>query len=526
MADPIKVCMIAAEAVPFAKAGGLADVMGALPHALTEQGVDVILIMPRYAVVDADRFGLERRTDLGTIQIPMGTASKPMTVWSALSPDAVDADRLTVYFIENPEYFDREGIYNDPNTGQGYIDNAERFTFFMKGVLKALKALDWRPDVIHGNDYQTGLIPAYIKILWAQDPFFEDVATLYSIHNLAYQGIYPADVLDRMGFGREVFYPMSPFEFWGQVNFMKIGLVFADVLNTVSERYAEEIQSDPEFGVGLEEVLRDRTTDLYGILNGVDYAVWSPEVDKLIPYRYDIDHLEGKRKNKQELLKRQGLPWSSEDIPLIGMISRLADQKGFDLIAKIADELMGLNLQMVILGTGDRRYHEWLEKLATRYPTKIGVNLTFDNELAHLIEAGSDMFLMPSRYEPCGLNQLYSLRYGTVPIVRATGGLVDTIQNYDPATSEGNGLGFERYAPPDLLDAVERALKMYPMKETWVQIMRRGMTADFSWAVSARKYIDLYKKAWTKRRGEKIGPEPGRYSRGGSATRSLERTAP
>lgn len=500
MANHIKVCMTAAEAVPFAKAGGLADVMGALPRALTERGLDVILMMPRYAVVDADRFKLERQTEVGEIQIPMGAVSKPMTVWSATE----GVPKFNVYFIENPEYFGREGIYNDPGTGQGYPDNAERFIFFMKGVLETLKALNWRPDVIHCNDYQTGLIPAYIKILHAQDPFFVDVATVYSIHNLAYQGTYPADVLDLMGFGQEVFYPMSPFEFWGQVNFMKVGLVFADVLNTVSERYAEEIQSDPEFGVGLEGVLRDRTADLYGILNGVDYTVWSPEVDTLIPYRYSVDDLEGKRKNKQALLERQGLALSSEDIPLIGMISRLADQKGFDLISEIADELMGLDLQMVILGTGDRRYHELFEKLATRYPTKIGVNLTFNNELAHLIEAGSDMFLMPSRYEPCGLNQLYSLRYGTVPIVRATGGLADTIRNYDPATGEGSGFVFEQYASVDLLDAVQRALKTYRMKETWGQIMRRGMTADFSWAASAKKYMDLYAKALTKRRGENV----------------------
>ena len=492
----LRVCFASAEAAPFAKAGGLADVAGALPKALKVSGAAIIIFIPKYGSIDDEEFELSKVDEIPDTKIAMGSKHTSASLWKA----QLHGSCVETYFIGNTEYFSRKGIYNDPKTGEGYRDNHERYIFFMRALLSFIEALDWKPDVIHCNDYQTGLIPAYLKTLYSDNPFYRDVSTLYTIHNLQYQGIYPKKALSLTGFPEDAFYPLSPFEFWGNVNFMKAGIVYADVLNTVSQRYAEEIQTAEEFGYGLEGLLKDRSEDLHGIVNGIDYSIWNPATDELMPFSYTPDDLSGKRKNKEELLKQNGLPILKEDVPLIGIISRLADQKGFDLIEKAADKMMSLDLQVVVLGTGQKKYHDMLQMLEREYPEKIKVNLAFDNRLAHLIEAGSDMFLMPSRFEPCGLNQLYSLKYGTIPIVRRTGGLADTIDDYDQKTGKGTGFVFSDYSPDAMLEAICRAVGTYQNKDEWTNIMQSTMSKDFSWESSAKKYIQLYEKAISKRR--------------------------
>jgi starch synthase len=489
----MKIVIVSPEVVPFAKTGGLADVTGALPKALSKLGHQVKVILPKYRMVDEKRFPL-KNMDLALSEIPMGDKKQKIGLKSYWDKDF----NVEFLFLVCDKYFDREELYKDPSTGMDYKDNDERFILFDRGVIEILKSLDCQPEVIHCNDWQSALIPAYLKTLFADDPFFKNTSTVFTIHNVAYQGLFPRESFKKIGVVPELFYPTSPFEFWGKLNFMKAGIYYADVLNTVSERYAVEIQSSSEFGYGLEGVLRDRSSDFYGVLNGIDYEDWSPEKDKLIPYNYSSQDLSGKGKDKKYLLEFSGLPNSNDGLPLIGIISRLADQKGFDLIEEVADEILSLDLKIVLLGTGDEKYHLFFSALEKKYPKKLKINLTFDNRLAHLIEAGSDMFLMPSRYEPCGLNQLYSLRYGTVPIVRETGGLADTIQDYNPKSREGTGYVFKNYDAEELLKAIKRALEIYRDKKAWSKLMLKGMSQDYSWEAQARKYVELYEKALEK----------------------------
>jgi starch synthase len=485
---PRRVLLASAEMVPFAKEGGLADVTGALPKVLAELGVEIRAVIPLYGGLDRGKYGVKCLEKIPPLQISMGQETETAKVYATKLPDS----DVPVYMIYNGRYFDRKGVYNDPETGEGYVDNAHRFIFFQKAVIALLRHLDWKPEVIHCNDFHTGLIPYYIRIRKGELP--EGIATLFSIHNLAYQGVEPAEIMNVAEIPPQRFYPMSPFEFYGKVNLMKIGIVHANLINTVSPTYAREIQSSAEYGVGLEGVLRSRASDLSGIINGIDYSVWNPEIDGLLPYKYSAADLSGKAKNKKELLKRNNLPEKGRT-PLIGIISRLADQKGFDILEEALVRMMDLNLQMVVLGTGLRKYQEMFEAAAKKFPQKLAVNLAFDNSLAHLIEAGSDMFLMPSRYEPCGLNQLYSLRYGTIPIVRTTGGLADTIVNYDQESNRGTGFAFREYSSVALLEAVKRAIKCYEDETTWSGLIARAMAADFSWKSSAEKYLKLYNRA-------------------------------
>ena len=490
----LRVLIVSPEVVPFAKTGGLADVTGALPKVLAQLGHQVKVILPKYKMVDENKFHLsEVKTDFPAISI--GGKNHKISLRS----DQVDFPPVEYLFMVNDEFYYRDELYRNRATGYDYEDNDERFIFFAKGTLEILKALKWQPDIIHLNDWQSALIPAYLRTRYADDPFFTHTASLFSIHNLAYQGSFPPSTFDRIGVPKELFYPTSPFEFWGNVNFLKVGISYADIINTVSETYAVEIQSGPEFGYGLEGVLRNRNEDLYGIINGIDYDVWSPEKDKLIPHQFSPDDPSGKKKDKELLLETCNLPVSRKDVPVIGVISRLADQKGFDLLSQIADQLLTLDLQMVILGTGDEKYHVLFKEFNEKYPKKISVNLRFDDSLAHLIEAGSDMFLMPSKYEPCGLNQLYSLKYGTVPIVRKTGGLADTIEDYNPVTGQGTGFVFKNYSAQELWETIKRALKTYENKEIWVRLMKNGMSKDFSWEASAQKYVEIYLKALQKK---------------------------
>lgn len=483
----MKILFVASEVAPFAKTGGLADVASALPQALKKMGHEVRLIMPKYRAIDDKRFTLREVVRLKEVVVPVGEKKTKASVKSAFIPNT----KVQVYFLDYKPYFDREGLYVDPSSGEDHQDNDERFIFFCRGCLETLKLLHWQPDVIHCNDWQTGLIPLYLKTLYRKDGFFNRTRTLFTIHNLTYQGNFPSSTFQKTGLPPEVFFPGSGVEFYGQFSFLKAGLVYSDLLNTVSERYAQEIQEIPEFGYGMEGILKSK--DLYGILNGVDYSIWNPEVDQFIPYKYNPEDLRGKIENKKVLLEENGLEFR-EDIPLIGSISRLADQKGFDLIGQAIDEMMQMDLQYILLGTGDPKYHRLFEQIKRKYPDRIAVNLRFDNRLAHLIEAGCDMFLMPSRYEPCGLNQLYSLKYGTIPVVRATGGLADTITEYDPKRGIGNGFVFHDYSADQLLGAIKRALTTFADKKAWARLVKNAMKGDYSWEVSAQKYVKLYQK--------------------------------
>ncbi len=493
--DPLHIVMFAAEAVPYVKVGGLADVVGTLPQVLEKLGQKLTVVLPGYKAIRHDSLEIHPYEPVPDFYVPMGPGYARTEVYhTKMSGTAID-----VFFLGCPEYFYRDGIYDDPVTKEGYLDNMERYVFFMKAGLELIRTLGRPVDIVHGHDSQTGLIPGLLRTSWESDPFFRHTGILFTIHNLAYQGVHPKESLYWAGIDYRYFYPTSPFEFWGKVNFMKVGIVFADLLNTVSETYAQEIQSSPEFGYGLEGILRSRKADLFGIVNGIDYQEWNPESDPHIPAHYSARDLSGKTVCKIELLKTFGLPVERGRIPLIGIVSRLADQKGFDLIAEAMEEIASLDLKIVVLGTGQQKYHDMLERFAARFPRKIGVKLTFDNALAHLIVAGADMSLMPSRYEPCGLNQLYSLRYGTVPVVRATGGLADSVLNYDLSSDSGTGFTFKNYHAQDMLIALKRAVLVYSDAERWNNFMARDMTQDWSWEESARRYMQIYEKIYQRK---------------------------
>ena len=487
MTSKLNILFVASEVVPFAKTGGLADVASSLPKALKELKHDVRIFMPRYRQIDDRKFVLRDVIRLQNIEIPLGGEIISFNVKSAFLPGT----KIQVYFLDYKPFFDREGLYVDPKTGKDYPDNADRFILFNKAAIEMLRILHWPADVIHCNDWQSALVPAYLKTVYADVPFYSKIRTLLTIHNVGYQGNFPPKAFAKTGLPQDMFYPMGPFEFYKQFSFLKAGIYFADKINTVSPTYAKEIQQSSEYGFGMEDLLRERSKDVYGILNGVDYSDWNPSDDKYIPVNYDIKTLNKKIENKKALMRESNLPFS-ENVPLIGTISRLADQKGFDIISEAIDELMKLNLKYVLLGTGDPKYHELFKNVQKKYPEKISIHLKFDNRLAHLIEAGSDFFLMPSKYEPCGLNQMYSLQYGTIPIVRKTGGLADTVVNFNPETRLGTGFVFEQYSSAALIKAVKRGIAVFQDKKLWIPLQKQAMREDFSWKTSAKEYIKLY----------------------------------
>ncbi len=463
-AKGLKVLMVSSEVVPFSKTGGLADVVGSLPLAIDKLGVDIRVVTPRYKSVKI--YGNEARLD----------------------------DDVPVYFIEDEGYFMRDNLYGDK--AGDYPDNLERFAFFSKKVLEILKDLDFKPDIIHCNDWQTALIPAYLKTILKDDPFYAGIKTVFTIHNIGYQGLFPKEEFPETGLGWDLF-SIDGLEFYGKVNILKGGLVFSDIITTVSPTYAREIQTK-EFGYGLDGVLAQRKDLIFGIVNGVDYDEWNPSRDKELQYHFSPTKIDGKDKEKIALQREGGL---KEDVnaPLIGIISRLADQKGLDIISQIIEPLLDMKVQLILLGTGDEKYHILFERMKRKHPKKASIHLKFDAVLAKKIYAGSDMFLMPSRYEPCGLGQLISLRYGTIPIVRKTGGLADTIIEYNPKTGEGNGFVFERYDADELFGTIRRAVDLYKDKGTWRKLVLKAMKCDFSWEGSAKKYIELYKKIKSKK---------------------------
>jgi starch synthase len=474
------IAFVASEGVPFSKTGGLADVVGALPRALAQLGHQVTVYLPRYRQTKL----ADPATVVRSITIPFDDKYRFASVVTAGSQGGV-----RFHFVEYPEFFDRDALYG---TAAGdYPDNAERYALFCRAVLEASKILGV-PHIFHCHDWQAALVPVLLRTVYAEDPAFRDVATVFTIHNMGYQGLFSPETLPLLMLPWDLF-TIAKMEFFGQVNFLKGALTYSDFITTVSRKYSHEIQT-AEYGFGLEGVLRNRASTVTGIVNGVDYDEWSPQADKLIAARYSPQDLAAKAKCKQDLLTAFGISPADTKLPVIGIVSRFAAQKGFDLILQIADRLAREEMIVVALGTGDKAYEEMFTRLNRQFPGKIAVKIAYDNTIAHKIEAGADMFLMPSRYEPCGLNQIYSLKYGTVPIVRATGGLDDTIDPWDARSGKGTGFKFTEYNGEALLLTIRQALQAYRDQTSWHVLMRNGMAKDFSWGASAREYGKVYER--------------------------------
>jgi starch synthase len=506
--EPLKVLFVSSEVAPFVKTGGLGDVVGALPKALRSRGVDARVVVPLYAGIDWH--ALERLE--GTVHVPMwfGTAH------SAVRLGRLPGSDVPVYFLEYHRYFDRPYVYGPP--GESYDDNLERFTFLSRGALQLAKALNFVPDILHANDWQTALAPVYLNTVeWAQP--LHGTASVLTLHNLAHQGVTDGGAMYITGLGQG-HYHAGEFEHFGTLNLLKAGLRHATVLSTVSPTYAREIQT-PEYGFGLDGVLRERRPDLFGILNGIDVDAWNPATDRHLAQRFSREDLSGKAACKEALQREAGLPVGAR-APIFGVVGRLATQKGLDVLAHCMESILSWDLQFVLLGTGDPEGEHFFRALSARHREKFRAWIGFDDALAHRIEAGADFFVMPSRFEPCGLNQLYSLRYGTLPIVRATGGLVDTVQSYDEARGEGTGFVFEDLHPEALASTIGWALSTWYDRPHHVQAMRRrAMEQDFSWDRAAAAYERVYLEAYQRRRGHAFGGHvQGRDASGGSSDRA------
>lgn len=459
----MRIAICASEVVPFAKTGGLADVAGALPLQLESLGQEAIIIMPKYKSIQEPRFKLEKlKADISYTVI---------------------GKKTKVYFIENDGYYNRDGLYGDKNGD--HKDNLDRFSYYSRRALELMKETGFGADIIHCHDWQSALIPAYLKTAYKEDGFFKDTKSVFTIHNIGYQGIFPKEEYPKLGLDWKYF-NMEMFEYYDKINLLKAGIVFSDLINTVSPTYSKEIQTK-EFGYGMEGILSKRKSDLFGILNGLDYSIWNPKNDKYIAKNYSLETAKDKIKNKEDLQSACKLP-VKKDIPLFGIVSRLAEQKGFDILAEAIEKICKMELQLVILGTGELKYHNILESIAKKYPKIVSLHLKFDDALAHKIYSGSDIFLMPSKYEPCGLGQLISMSYGTIPLVFKTGGLADTVTADD-------GFIFDKYKKEDLIKTVEKAVKAFKDKKKWPKLIANAMKNNFSWKESAKKYIKLYEKA-------------------------------
>lgn len=479
----MKVAFVASECFPYVKTGGLGDVVGALPKFLEQEGCEVKLFIPLYGGIKKDLHKINPLDEFKDISVRIGDKNVSFSLWHSTLPES----SVGVYFIDCPVYFHRDMPYtNDP-------DEDERFILFQTAVIETLQRLKWAPDIIHCNDWQTSLVPVYLKTNYKWDKLFEKTAALLSIHNIGYQGRFSKNSVYNAGLSYTDYYPGGPYELDDTFCFLKAGILFSEIINTVSPTYSKEIQTK-EFGAGLEGVLSLRKDNLYGVLNGIDTDIWNPKTDKFIPFNYSRKNPKGKSKNKKMLLEEAGLKYD-ENIPAIGIISRFAGQKGFDLLFPIINELMNLPIQLLILGSGEDKTEKFFEQMALSFPDKVNKYIGYNNKLAHYITAGCDMFLMPSHYEPCGLNQMYSLNYGTVPIVRNTGGLADTVKDFHEYDEKGNGFSFNDYTPYALYSTIERALSIFRDKKIWKEIVIRGMEEDFSWKHPAEEYIKLYEKA-------------------------------
>lgn len=484
----MNIVFASSEVYPFAKTGGLGDVVGTLPKAIRQLGHEVIVFLPNYAQIEHSKYFINYVHEVGGMPIRVDGR----THWVHLHMAHLPGSDVKCYFVDYPEYFHKDQIYIGGN------EEDVRFILFSKAVIESLQRLQFKPDIIHCNDWQTGLIPLYIKDNYSWDKMFEKTATVITIHNIGYQGRFPKETMFKAEISEDLFYENSPIEVWNGICFLKAGLMYADALNTVSPTYANETMTS-EYGEGLEGVLQYRKKDYVGILNGVDYSVWNPENDKYIPFHYSVKDMKGKEEIKKYLLGRCDLPYD-KNVPLIGIVSRLVPQKGFDILAEALPSLMGLDAQWVILGTGETHYENMFKHLAYSYPQKVYSHIGYNNAFSHIIEAGADMFLMPSKYEPCGLNQIYSLKYGTVPLVRKTGGLADTVLDWDDrchkGKEDGTGFSFNDYSGYALHKSVERAVNTYKNSpKAWKKIQQNGMKTNYSWETSAKEYLALYKKA-------------------------------
>jgi len=491
-AKKYKILFVTSEVVPFVKTGALGDVSSSLPQKLQELGHQVRIVVPKYGAIDERRYKIHEVVRLKDLTTEIGNKE---VVYSLRSSFLVGSKaRVQLYFLDNEEYFgNRRSLYADPISGKDYKDNDERFILLARSVFELISKLGWIPDIIHCNDWQGGLIPVYLKTMLKEVEEFKSIKTVFTIHNLANAGEFPKTTFTKTGLTEDL-NSANGLLLNNKFSFLKGGIQYADVITTVSETFAKEICKQKELSNGLHSVLNSRKKDIHGILNGIDGNIWNPEKDKQIAKKYSIKNLDAKLTNKKVLLEKFGLEYD-ENKPVIGMISRLSSNKGFDLVQKAFKDIMKLDAQFILLGTGDKKYHTFFEKAFTKYSDKFALYLGFDDQLAHLIEAGSDMYLMPSKIEPCGLNQMYSLVYGTVPIVRETGGLADTVEKYDEKTGTGNGFIFKNYEPESLISELKRAIDLYINdKKAWLKIQKVGMKSNFTWLNSSKLYVDLYKK--------------------------------
>ncbi|NCQ19112.1 MAG: glycogen synthase GlgA [Ignavibacteria bacterium] len=486
----LKILFVTSELFPFMKTGGLADVSAALPQMLTELGHEVRILVPKYGAIDSRKYKIHEVVRLKDITVKIGNKDIVFSLRSSFLPS--QRVRVQIYFLDNQEYFgSRKSLYTDPISGADYKDNDERFILLAKSVFQLVTLLGWIPDVIHSNDWQCGLIPAYHKNVFSTLAPFDSIKSIFTIHNLANSGSFPAATFSKTELPESLDNDKNSL-LDGKFNFLKNGILYADYLTTVSEGYAEEIVTKKDVALDLYPCLSKKKKSLKGIINGIDTVVWNPQTDKFIPHKYSFETIAKKRDNKKILVERFGLHFD-ENTPTIGIISRLLSIKGMDLILDAFEELMNMNIQIVLLGAGEKKYQTAFEKLTKKHSDKFASYLGFNDDLAHLIEAGSDMLLMPSLFEPCGLNQMYSLAYGTIPIVRQTGGLGDTVFAFDEKTGEGNGFVFQKYDSAVMLKEVKKAVKLYSDQKLWLKIIKNGMKSDFSWKSSAKKYIELYK---------------------------------
>jgi len=491
----LKILIAAAEVVPFAKSGGLADVVGALPKALRKLGHDVRVVMPRYYIIDKDKYNLKPLE--GSLGVPMGVIGEE---WAGVYEGVLPGSDVPIYFIEHERYFGRKGLYDE--NGIAFSDNDNRFIFLSRAAMQLAKKLHFKPDIIHANDWHTAAMPIFLNTVYAQDPDFEHTASVLSIHNLQHQGKFYKGAMDVLGIGWEHFTEDELEEYDG-INLLKGGIVHSNAINAVSQKYADEIRTS-EFGWGLEGLIGHHSIKLFGILNGVDYEEWSPAIDTFISANYDIDKMDGKKICKQALQKTFNLP-QRENVPVIGLVGRLVEQKGISLLAEVIGGLLEMDIQIVLLGTGEVWAEHFFSNIASIYPEKFGTYIGYKNDLAHQIEAGSDFFLMPSLFEPCGLNQIYSLRYGTLPIVRATGGLDDTIANYQPYTGRGDGFKFYDASSEALYGTVKWAVDTYYNdKNGMEELIENAMKKQFNWEVAAKAYEEMYQYSLTQRFGTSI----------------------
>ncbi len=488
----MKILQAAAEMVPFAKVGGLADMTGALPRVWKDAGHEVVPVLPLYGHIDVDKFGITK-TDL-VITVPLGYWTEYATVYTGTLPGT----DVTVYFLRSAQYFDRPGIYGYHD---GFEDNDRRFIFLSRAAFELARVLDFRPDVIHAHDYHTAPMMPMLKIHYRHDDHFAHTAGVFTIHNMAYQGVYdPVLAMELCGFDQGEFYAGSWFEHHGSFNAMKVGIMFADKITTVSPTYAQEIRWTPE-GLGLQEVLQTKGPHVIGILNGIDRSVWNPITDGQIPVNFGAEQLERKEASKRGLLMEMGLSLeeASDTMPLVGMVSRLTEQKGLSLVEEVLEQFLAeRRMRFIVLGSGERRFEDFFRSLRHSYPDVMLVGFGYNEPLSHRIQAGSDFYLMPSRFEPCGLTQMFAMSYGTIPIVRAVGGLNDSVMGYDPIAFTGNGIRFTRFDADDLRQALNAGLHLYKREPHWSSIRRNAMMTDFSIERTGQRYLEVFR--WSQER--------------------------